>query len=529
MDDKKLIESGDALLGIEFGSTRIKAQLINQDGTPLAVGSFDWENDLKDGYWTYGLDKITNGLKSCYSSLADDIYQKYDLRLKRVKGIGISAMMHGYLALDGEGRLLVPFRTWRNSTAASAAEKLTELFDFNIPERWSISHLYQVLLDKEEHTDKIHYITTLAGYIHYRLTGEKVLGIGDASGMFPIDSSTLNYDENLLEKFSSLAEVKACSWNIKDIFPKVRIAGEVCGTLTLDGAALLDESGNLEKGIPLCAPEGDAGTGMVATNSVAVRTCNVSAGTSIFAMIVLEKSLSRLHREIDMVTTPSGHAVAMVHANNCTSDLNAWVNLFREYTESLGVKRSRNEIYETLYRKALEGESDCGELLSYGYLSGEYITGLAQGRPLFMRTPESRFTLANFMRSHLYSSIAALKIGMDILTKDEQVKLDRVLGHGGLFKTKEVGQSFMADALETKVTVMENAGEGGPWGMALLALYMADRTQGQTLEDFLSVRIFGKDEGYTVAPDPQNSAGFEKYIENYIKGLTIEKKAAEVL
>jgi len=323
--------------------------------------------------------------------------------------------------------------------------------------------------------------------------------------------------------------VKACSWNIKDILPKIRIAGDVCGALTLDGAALLDESGNLEKGIPLCAPEGDAGTGMVATNSVAVRTCNVSAGTSIFAMIVLEKNLSGLHREIDMVTTPSGHAVAMVHANNCTSDLNAWVDIFREYTESLGIKRDRNDIYETLYRKALEGESDCGELLSYGYLSGEYITGFAHGRPLFVRTPESRFTLANFMRSHLYSSIAALKIGMDILIKDEQVKLDRILGHGGLFKTRDVGQRFMADALETEVTVMENAGEGGPWGMALLALYMADRTQGQALEDFLSERIFGKDEGYTVAPDPQNSAGFERYIENYKRGLTIEKRAVEAL
>lgn len=459
---KKAIESGNTALGIELGSTRIKAVLIAKDHSPIASGSHEWENQYENGVWTYSLEAAWNGLQECYRNLAKDVSEKYGVKLTTVGSIGFSAMMHGYLAFDKDGNLLVPFRTWRNTMTGQAAEKLTELFQFNIPQRWSIAHLYQAILNKESHIKDISHQTTLAGYVHWKLTGQKVLGVGEASGMFPIDSTINEYDKKMLGQFNDLLKAEKITWTLQDILPKVLVAGESAGTLTEEGAKLLDPSGGLKAGIPLCPPEGDAGTGMVATNSVAERTGNVSAGTSVFAMIVLEKALSKLYPEIDMVTTPTGRPVAMVHANNCTSDLNAWVGLFGEFTKALGVEISQSKLFETLYKMALAGDADGGGLLAYNYLSGESITDLTEGRPLFIRTPESRFTLPNFMRTHLFSSVGTLKIGMDILSQ-ENVKLDQLLGHGGFFKTEGVGQKIMAAAMNTSVSVMETAGEGGAW------------------------------------------------------------------
>ena len=431
MDVKNLLEEGKGILGIEFGSTRIKAVLIDEKGTPLASGSHEWENRLTDGIWTYTLDDIWSGLADCYADLASDVKKKYDVVLKKFASIGFSAMMHGYLAFDKEGELLVPFRTWRNTITEEAAAKLTEVFQYNIPQRWSIAHLYQAILKKEEHVGKIDFLTTLAGYVHWKLTGEKVLGVGDASGMFPIDCKSGNYDQNMIRKFDELTEPCGYGWKLSDILPKVLSAGEKAGTLTPEGAKLLDVSGNLEAGILLCPPEGDAGTGMVATNSVGVRTGNVSAGTSVFAMVVLEKELSKVYPEIDLVTTPDGALVAMVHCNNCTSDLNAWVNLFDEFAKSIGAAIDKNQLFSVLYHKALEGDADCGGLISYNYFSGEPVTGFDEGAPLFVRKADQTFNLANFMRTHLYSSLAALKAGLDLLFKEEDVKVDEMFGHGG--------------------------------------------------------------------------------------------------
>ena len=529
MDVKNLLEEGKGILGIEFGSTRIKAVLIDEKGTPLASGSHEWENRLTDGIWTYTLDDIWSGLADCYADLASDVKKKYNVVLKKFASIGFSALMHGYLAFDKEGELLVPFRTWRNTITEEAAAKLTEVFQYNIPQRWSIAHLYQAILKKEEHVGKIDFLTTLAGYVHWKLTGEKVLGVGDASGMFPIDCKSGNYDQNMIRKFDELTEPCGYGWKLSDILPKVLSAGEKAGTLTPEGAKLLDVSGNLEAGILLCPPEGDAGTGMVATNSVGVRTGNVSAGTSVFAMVVLEKELSKVYPEIDLVTTPDGALVAMVRCNNCTSDLNAWVGLFREFAESFGMEVDMNQLFGTLYNKALEGDKDCGGLLSYGYLSGENITGVTEGRPLFVRSPESRFNLANFMRTHLYTSLGALKVGMDILLKEEQVQIDKILGHGGLFKTKGVGQGILAAAIDTPVSVMETAGEGGPWGMALLASYMLNKESDETLAHYLSEKVFAGNKGTSMDPDPEDVKGFETFIERYKKGIAIEKAALENL
>ena len=427
MDVKNLLEEGKGILGIEFGSTRIKAVLIDEKGTPLASGSHEWENRLTDGIWTYTLDDIWSGLADCYADLASDVKKKYDVVLKKFASIGFSAMMHGYLAFDKEGELLVPFRTWRNTITEEAAAKLTEVFQYNIPQRWSIAHLYQAILKKEEHVGKIDFLTTLAGYVHWKLTGEKVLGVGDASGMFPIDCKSGNYDQNMIRKFDELTEPCGYGWKLSDILPKVLSAGEKAGTLTPEGAKLLDVSGNLEAGILLCPPEGDAGTGMVATNSVGVRTGNVSAGTSVFAMVVLEKELSKVYPEIDLVTTPDGALVAMVHCNNCTSDLNAWVNLFDEFAKSIGAAIDKNQLFSVLYHKALEGDADCGGLISYNYFSGEPVTGFDEGAPLFVRKADQTFNLANFMRTHIYSAIATLKIGMEILEK-ENVDIDKLMG-----------------------------------------------------------------------------------------------------
>ena len=526
---KQAILDGKTVMGLEFGSTRIKAVLIDENHTPIASGSHEWENRLENGFWTYHLDEIWSGLQDCYQDLVRDVKETYGVELTKIGAMGFSAMMHGYMAFDKEGELLVPFRTWRNSTTGPAAKELTELFQYNIPQRWSIAHLYQAILNGEEHVKEIAYLTTLAGYIHWKLTGEKVLSIGDASGMFPIDSETKTYDAAMVEKFDALVAPKGYPWKLTDILPQVLVAGEKAGTLTEEGAKLLDVSGKLCAGVPVCPPEGDAGTGMAATNSVAKRTGNVSAGTSVFAMVVLEEKLKKVYPQIDLVTTPEGSQVAMVHANNCTSDLNAWVGIFREFAESFSMKVDMDQLYGILYNKALEGDADCGGLLSYGFLSGENIMDVEEGRPLFVRTPESKFNLANFMRTHLYAALGALKVGMDILLKEEDVAIDSMQGHGGLFKTKGVGQRIMAAAVGAPVSVVETAGEGGPWGQALLAAYMLRREEGGTLGDYLNQNVFKENQGTTIAPVEEDVAGFEKYIETFKKGIVIEKAAVEVL
>jgi sugar (pentulose or hexulose) kinase len=484
------ITNSRTALGIEFGSTRIKAVLIDSGHSPIASGSYEWENRLEEGIWTYSLDDIWQGLQKSYQEMAAEVKEKYGVTLKRVGAIGFSAMMHGYMAFNNDGELLVTFRTWRNSITEQAEKRLTELFNYNIPQRWSIAHLYQAILNEEEHVNDVNFFTTLAGYIHWKLTGKKVLGIGDASGMFPINVETKNYDSRMIQAFDDLISEKEYSWKVEEILPQVLLAGDEAGQLSEEGAKLLDVSGNLQAGIPLCPPEGDAGTGMVATNSVAERTGNVSAGTSVFAMIVLEKELKKVHPEIDLVTTPSGNLVGMVHANNCSSDINAWVKLFREFSEALGLEVNTNQIFETLFNKALEGDKDCGGLLSYGYYSGENITGMKEGRPLFVRSPESNFNLANFMRVHLFSALGALKIGMDILLNEENIQIDKILGHGGLFKTKGVGQRVMAAVMNAPVSVMETAGEGGAWGIALLASFMTNGEENESLEDYLDKKVF---------------------------------------
>lgn len=522
---KKCIQNGLCTLGIELGSTRIKAVLINESHEPIASGSHDWENRLENGVWTYSLDAIHTGLQDSYADLVKDVKEKYGEELTALKAIGISAMMHGYMVFNDKNELMVPFRTWRNTITGEAAEKLSALFDFNIPQRWSVAHLYQAILNGEEHVGEITYLSTLACYIHWLLTGRKAAGIGEASGMFPIDSKTLDYDEKMMQQFDELIADKGYAWKLKDILPKVLAAGEDAGALTETGAAFLDVSGKLKAGIPLCPPEGDAGTGMVATNSVAERTGNVSAGTSVFSMVVLEKPLSKKYEEIDMVTTPSGEPVAMVHCNNCTSDLNAWVNLFGEFADCLGANVDKNQLFGLLYNKALEGDKDCGGLMAYNYYSGEHITGFTQGRPLFMRCPDSNFTLANFMRTHLYTCLGALKTGMDILQKGEDVQVDCITGHGGLFKTKGVGQSVLAAAINAPVSVMETAGEGGAWGVALLAAYMAQKSEGETLAEYLQNKVFASMQSETLAPNADDVAGYNEFIENYKKCLPVEHAA----
>ena len=526
---QKAIESGKTALGIEFGSTRIKAVLIGEDHTPIASGSHEWENRYENGIWTYSLEDIWMGLQESYRKLSDEVSEKYNIPLQTIGAIGFSAMMHGYMAFGKDGNQLVPFRTWRNTMTGQAQNELIDLFQFNIPQRWSIAHLYQAVLNKESHIKDIRFLTTLAGYVHWKLTRQRVLGVGEASGMFPIDSKTNDYDERMLGLFNERLKAENVSWKLQDILPKALLAGEAAGALTEEGAKLLDPSGQLQAGIPLCPPEGDAETGMVATNSVAERTGNVSAGTSVFAMIVLEKPLSTVYPEIDIVTTPTGKPVAMVHSNTCTSDINAWVDLFQEFTSVLGVEISESKLFEMLYRQALVGDADCGGLLSYNYFSGETITHLDEGRPLFVRTSESRFNLSNFMRVHLFSALGALKIGMDILFEQEKVKIDQLLGHGGFFKTKEVGQRIMAAAMNVPVSVMETAGEGGAWGIALLASYMLHKAENEPLETYLSNKVFAGESGSTIAPDQADVDGFTVFMERYKKGLVIERTAVEAL
>ncbi|WP_040950928.1 xylulokinase [Gorillibacterium massiliense] len=526
---KQAITGGETTLGIEFGSTRIKAVLIDRRFETIASGSYEWENLLVDGYWTYNLADILKGLQEAYSEMKQEVEQKYGVTIRTVGSIGFSAMMHGYMAFDKTGELLVPFRTWRNATTGAAAKELTDKFQFNIPERWSIAHLYQAILNEEKHVPHIEFITTLAGYIHWLLTGNKAIGIGDASGMFPIDEAAQDYNEAMVKQFDEHNATKGYPWKLKAILPKVYTAGEQAGVLTEAGAKILDPSGNLQPGIPLCPPEGDAGTGMVATNSVRKRTGNISVGTSVFAMIVLEKELSALYPEIDMVTTPDGSPVGMVHANNCSSDINAWMGLFREFYEAMGQKVDSGQLFSVMFKKALEADPDGGGLLSYGYFSGENITGMEKGRPLFVRSPESRFNLANFMRVHLFTAFGALKIGMDILTKKENVAIDSILAHGGLFKTPLVGQKMLAAALDVPVSVMATAGEGGAWGMAILASYMVNKDQGEKLDDFLAGKVFKDTEGQEIYPDGTDVKGFELFMERYTKGLAIEQAAVDHL
>lgn len=524
---KNTISTGRAVLGIELGSTRIKAVLIGEDNSPIASGSHDWENRYEDGIWTYSLEDIWAGLQDCYAKMTADVKEKYGVAVEKLGAIGFSAMMHGYMAFDENDELLVPFRTWRNTITGPASEQLTELFNYHIPQRWSIAHLYQAILNGEPHVPQVRFFTTLAGYIHWQLTGEKVLGVGEASGMFPIDIHTRDFDETMIARFDEAVAGKGFPWKLRDIMPKVMLAGEKAGVLSAEGAKLLDPTGTLLPGVPLCPPEGDAGTGMVATNSVAPRTGNVSAGTSVFAMIVLEKELSAVYDAIDLVTTPMGDLVAMVHCNNCTSDINAWVNIFKEFSQLLGVEISMPKLYDELYFRAMEGDPDCGGLMSYCYFSGEHITGFEEGRPLFVRTPDSKFNLANFMRTHLYTSMGALKIGLDILLGKEGVKVDSILGHGGFFKTVGVGQKVVAAAMNAPVSVMETAGEGGAWGMALLAAYMLGRDPGQGLDAYLERKVFAGNKGTSISPDPADVEGFNRFIERYSAALPVERAAVE--
>lgn len=524
MTAKQVIESGKAVLGIEFGSTRIKAILIDEDNKPIAQGSHEWENQLVDGMWTYSIDAVWNGLQDCYRDLQDDVRKLYDCDITTLAAMGFSAMMHGYMAFDEQQHILVPFRTWRNTNTGPAAAKLSELFNYNIPLRWSISHLYECMLEKNDHVKNIKYLTTLAGYVHWQLTGEFVLGVGDASGMIPVDPTTKTYDATMVQKFNNLLAADGLPFTLTDILPRVLVAGEHAGTLSAEGAKLLDPTGKLQAGIPLCPPEGDAGTGMVATNAVKQRTGNVSAGTSSFSMIVLEKPLSKPYEMIDMVTTPDGSLVAMVHCNNCTSDINAWVGLFKEFQQLMGNTVDMNELYTRLFNTALDGDTDCGGLVSYNYVSGEPVTGLQEGRPLFVRSATDQFSLSNFMRAHLYGAIGVLKLGNDVLLKEEKVQVDRLTGHGGYFKTPGVGQRMLAAALNTPISVMETAGEGGAWGIALLAGYMVNKQQ-LTLADYLDQVVFAGNTGVSVAPTADDVAGFDRYMENYKRCLPIEQAA----
>ena len=528
-ETKKCIEEGKASLGIEFGSTRIKAVLVNEQNTAVASGAHDWENRLENGIWTYTLGDIREGLQDCYAKLAADVKEKYGVPLKRLGAVGISGMMHGYMVFDKAGNLLAPFRTWRNNIAEKAADELTEILGYHIPARWSAAHLYQAVKAGEKHVKDIDFLATLAVYVHYLLTGKKVVGVGEASGMFPIDTKTRDFDAALLAKFDKAVEKYRLPYKLKDILPQVLVAGDDAGSLTEAGARLLDPTGVLQAGAPCCPPEGDAGTGMVATNAIKKRTGNVSAGTSVFAMIVLEKPLSRPYPEIDLVTTPVGDLVGMVHCNNCTSDINGWVNLFGEFAKLAGVDIPKWKLYDMLYFESEKGDKDCGGLLAYNYVSNEHVTKVEKGRPLFVRTAEGKFNLANFMRTHLFAAFGALKVGCDIMLKEEGVGLDRITGHGGLFKTERVGQSYLAAAINAPVTVMKTAGEGGAWGMAILANYLITKNEGESLEEYLDERVFAGQEGVTLAPDPADVAGFEEYKKRYVAGLPIVREATRSL
>lgn len=519
------IIEGKTSLGIELGSTRIKAVLVNSENLPIATGNFDWENSFIDGIWTFPIEEIKNGFSKCYSSIKKDIKEKYGVTVTSYKSIGISAMMHGYIAVNKNNELLTHFRTWRNNFTDTESEFLMDLFDYPIPQRWTISHLYQSINTNEKYLNDLDYVSTLSSYVHRLLTDEKVVGIGDASGMFPIDINTKSYNKKMVNKFNKLIEKNDFNWTLEDIFPKVLCAGEIAGYLTKKGALLLDVEGDLKPGIPLCPPEGDAGTGMVATNSVVERTGNVSAGTSVFSMIVLEKELKQTHKEIDLVTTPDGKLVAMAHSNNCTSEYDNWINLFNEVLLTTGVNISKKDLYEKLLNSALEGDSDCGGLLAYGYISGEHVTKFSEGRPLFVRHPNANFTLPNFMRTQLFTALCAMRVGLNILYDEEGVKIDSINGHGGFFKTSNVGATIMGAAMKTPVSVLSTAGEGGAWGIAILASYLVNNSKNNDLSTFLNTKIFEKDDKKTVVPVKEDIEGFNAFFDSYINGLSIEREA----
>ena len=528
-DIRKSIEDGKTSVGIELGSTRIKTVLVGEDYSPVASGSYDWESSCINNIWTYSIEDIWKGVQDSYHAMTLSVKEKYGVDVKTIRSIGFSAMMHGYIVFDKNDNLLTPFRTWRNNFTGKASVELTELFNYPIPQRWSIAHLYQAILNGEAHVPDIAFMTTLAGYVHWKLTGKKVLGAGEASGMFPIDLQTKEFNTEMIEKFDQKISRYQFPWKLADILPSVLLAGEEAGTLTEEGAALLDVSGNLKAGIPFCPPEGDAGTGMTATNSIAVRTGNVSAGTSVFAMVVLEKDLSKAYPEIDQVTTPDGNLVAMVHSNNCTSNYDAWISLFGEAVKALGVDVSKGKLYDTLLGAALKGDPDCGGLLAYGYLSGEHITGFEEGRPMFVRSPSGSFNLSNFMRVNLFTSLGALRTGLNILFDKESVKVDEIRGHGGFFKTKEVGQRIMAAATNVPISIMETAGEGGAWGIGLLAAYMSNKEKDESLADFLNSKVFAGQLGSKMDPDPRDVEGFNAFLKRYTEGLPIERAAVEHL
>ena len=524
MTAKQTIASGKAVLGIELGSTRIKGVLIDEQFKPIAQGSHQWENRLEDGLWTYSIEDIWSGMQACYADLRANVLAEYGVEIESLASIGISAMMHGYMAFDKDQNILVPFRTWRNTNTGKAAAELSELFGYNIPLRWSISHLYECILEDCPHVHQIDFLTTLAGYIHWQLTGRRVLGVGDASGMIPVDPATCTYDAQMVSKFDALVAPKGYPWHLLDILPESLPAGADAGILTPEGAARLDVSGHLKAGIPLCPPEGDAGTGMVATNSVRQRTGNVSAGTSSFSMIVLEKPLSRPYEPIDLVTTPDGSLVAMVHCNNCTSDMNGWVGIFKTILQKAGAPEDAN-IFKILFDAADKGDPDCGGLLSFNYISGEPVMGFADGRPLFVRGATDSFTFENFARSIIYATVAVLKVGNDLLFKNENIRVDRITGHGGLFKIPGVGQRILAAALNSPISVMETAGEGGAWGIALLGAYCVANPGGLKLADWLDEVVFAGNTGTSEDPRPEDVAGFEKYILNYKAALPVEEAA----
>ncbi len=520
---KEKIKSGKTFLGIELGSTRIKASLIDDSFSPVASGSFEWENRLENGYWTYSLDDVDKGIKACYKALSEEVSERYGVRIETFGAIGVSAMMHGYLAFDKEDNLLTPFRTWRNTTTEEAAKILSDAFDFNIPQRWSIAHLYQAILNKEDYIDKISYITTLSGYIQYMLTGKHEIGIGDASGMFPVDGA--DYDNKMLDKFDCLVKEEKLICKAREMLPVVKVAGENDSYLTERGALFLDPTGTLKPGILVCPPEGDAGTGMVATNSVLPKTGNISAGTSVFSMLVLENPLKERHSDVDIVSTPSGESVAMVHCNNCSNELDSWVNIFCEFSELMGLETDKSMVYEKLYNLALSGNSD--GIAAFNYLSGEHITDIKKGKPMYFRLPEKKMHLADFIKAQLNSAFATLSIGMDILFREENVRAELFTAHGGIFKTKGVAQKILADALDTPVSVMETSGEGGAWGMALLAAY-AVLGRDKTLGEWLESEVFKNDKGTIINPDKEAVRDFNNYKKLFLSGLKAESALEEI-
>lgn len=520
----EFIVGGNAVLGIELGSTRIKSALIDGQYKVIASGFHEWENKFTDGYWTYSQEDIWKGLQDSYSKLSDDVFCRYGVRITKLKAIGVSAMMHGYLPFDVNGKQLVPFRTWRNSTTATASDELTRLFGFNIPQRWSIAHLYQAILNGEPHVRDIDYLTTLAGYVHWKLTGRKAVGVGEASGIVPLNAYGTDYDEKMVSQFGKIPAVGKMPWTLRDILPEILPAGENAGYLTAEGAKLLDASGNLRQGAPFCPPEGDAQTGMTATDSVRAKRGNISAGTSVFAMITLDKPLSRYYREVDVVSTPVGNQAAMVHCSNCSSDINAWVDIFGQFAAASGLSLSRNDLFDLLFTEALKGDDDCSEMLSYNFFSGEHIAELTEGRPVFARSPECKFTLANFIKSHLYSAFCVLRRGLDILRGGENAEVDGMVAQGGMFKVKNVAQQILSDALNVPIEVRETAGEGGAWGMALLAAYMFEK-RNLSLDGFLDSKVFSNRVGESVSPSADGVDGFNRYYKRFTECIGIEREA----